>query len=233
MDMRGGQYRESMRAVVETFGAGSADFVFLGSCVLGLYSRPTGGTFRRTIDADVASTVTPWSIQAKRLADLCSRGVVEPDERIACRYHLPGKNIAVDVLSPEGMNVGNITDWFLRAIAQAATFTLDGGTQIRAVTPPYFLALKLEAWADRGRDAQTDKDAEDIIAVATEVADLADRVRDAGLAPGISALWLAALQHHGLGVEDLSELVQWHLHPIDAAEEDRVVEALVRCARGA
>lgn len=231
--MRARQYRDAISSVLSAFGAGAQDFVFLGSCVLGLYRRPTGGTFRQTIDADVASTVKPWSIQQKRLADLCSLGVLEPDERITCRYHIRGQNIAVDVLSPEGKNVGGISAWFLRAVAHPETFILDDRARVRAVSPPYFLGLKLEAWADRGEDPLTDKDAEDIVAVATEVHDLSDRVRREGICDGIRELWANALTRHDLDVEDIGELVRCHLHPVDAAEEDRVVETLVRCARGA
>lgn len=232
MGMRGDQYRDAMRTVMKTFGSGADDFVFIGSCVLGLYMRPAGAPFRPTLDADVVSTVTPWVIQEKRLADLCSRGILEPDERIACRYHIRGMTVAVDVLSPEGKNVGSITEWLLRAVARAETFALDGDTRMRAVTPPYFLALKLEAWRDRGQDAQTDKDAEDIVALATEVSDLAVQVSRENLGPGIRDLWSAALARHDLAIEDIPELVSWHLHPVDAAEEERVVESLLRCARG-
>lgn len=231
--MRAEPYRESLRAVRTLFGDQAKDLVFLGSCVLGLYSRPSGGAFRSTIDADAASTVMPWSTQEKRLADMCSSGLLLPDPEIACRYHLVGKNIAVDVLSPEGKNVGNVTDWFRRAIARASDFDLGGGAMIRAVTPPYFLALKLEAWADRGRDPMTDKDAEDIVAVATEVLDLPEQIHAEGIAPGIAALWSAALMRHDLTTDDLSELVTYHLHPNDAAEEDRVLTSLRCSANGA
>ena len=231
--MRGQQYRSAIRSVVATFGDGAQDFIFLGSCVLGLYRRPSGGTFRQTIDADVVSTVTPWSKQQKRLADMCTRGVLDPDERITCRYHIRGENIAVDVLSPEGKNVGNITPWFLRSIAHPETFALEDGVRVRAVAPPYFLALKLEAWADRGEDPMTDKDAEDIVAVATEVLDLAESVHRQGIREGIRDLWEDALENHDLNIGDIPEIVRCHHHPIDAAEEDRVVETLTRCARGA
>lgn len=233
MRVRGDQYREAMRVVVETFGSDSRAFVFMGSCVLGLYSRPSGGPFRQTIDADVVSTVTPWVIQEKRLADLCSREVLVPDEKIACRYHIQGANIAVDVLSPEGKNVGNVTEWLRRAVARAEIFHLSHDTELRAVTPIYFLGLKLEAWRDRGEDARSDKDAEDIVAVATEVPDLAEQVSREGAQDDLRDLWRAALAEQALTIDDLAELVSWHLHPDDAAEEERVLASLIRIARGA
>lgn len=233
MGVRGQQYRSAMRAVVEVFGPSADDFVFLGSCVLGLYMRAAGAPFRPTIDADVISMTKPWVLQEKRLATLCESGLLVPDEKVLCRYHLPGRGVAVDVLSPDGRNVGNITEWFLRAAARAGAYSLDDGTRIHAVTPPYFLATKLEAWADRGTDALSDKDAEDIVALATEVLDLADQVRLEGISEGIAALWCGAFEARSVTVEDMPELVRAHLHRIDAAEEDRVVATLVRCARGA
>lgn len=233
MALRGEHYRDAIRAVLQAFGSDSSDFVFLGSCVLSLYMRPQGGPFRPTIDADVVSTVRPWTVQQQRLSRLCERSILIPDEKLLCRYHLPGQNIAVDVLSPEGMNVGGITEWFLRAISRAGSYSLGDGVFIRAVTPPFFMALKLEAWADRGEDVRSDKDAEDVVAVGTEVRDLVAMVREAGIDAGIAELWQRALHKHQLTVDDLRDLVSYHLHPVDAAEEDRVVETLVRCARGA
>jgi len=233
MGVRGQQYRDAMRAVVAVFGSSAENFVFVGSCVLGLYMRPSGAPFRPTIDADVISTVAPWTVQEKQLADLCERGILVPDEKLLCRYHIQGKGVAVDVLSPEGRNVGGITEWFLKAAAHAKTFTLDDEVRVRAVAPPYFLATKLEAWCDRGEDVRSDKDAEDIVALATEVLNLADLVQHEGIAAGISALWHSALDARGLTLDHMPDLVSWHLHPIDAAEGDRVVASLLRCARGA
>lgn len=233
MAVRGEHYRDAIRAVLAVFGPDAGDFVFLGSCVLALYMRSEGGPFRPTIDADVVSTVRPWTVQQQRLSRLCERNILSPDEKLLCRYHLTGQNIAVDVLSPEGMNIGNITDWFLRAIENASAFALGDGIVVRAVTPPYFMALKLEAWTDRGEDVRSDKDAEDVVAVATEVRDLVALVREAGIEAGIADLWRRALDKHQLTVDDLRDLASYHLHPIDAAEEDRVVETLTRCARGA
>ena len=62
---------------------------------------------------------------------------------------------------------------------------------------------------------------------------LFDMIREEGLTDGLAALWGPALAKNHLEIDELRDLVSYHLHPIDAAEEDRVVETLIRCARGA
>jgi len=39
MSVRGRALRDAIRAVIDTFGADSDAFVFVGACVLGLYAR--------------------------------------------------------------------------------------------------------------------------------------------------------------------------------------------------
>src|SRR5262245_10468627 len=43
--------------------------------------------------------------------------------------------IAVDVLSPDGMNVGNVTRWLLMAASRASRYSLSAELHVRAVTP--------------------------------------------------------------------------------------------------
>jgi hypothetical protein len=50
------------------------------------------------------STLTPV-LQEKKLADMCSRGLLNPDPEVQCRYRIRGTEVDVDVLSPEGFNV--------------------------------------------------------------------------------------------------------------------------------
>jgi predicted nucleotidyltransferase len=137
------------------------------------------------------------------------------------------------VLSPEGFNVGGVNPWFARAVERAARYSIGEGETVRAVTPPYFLATKLVAFADRGPDADSSKDAEDIVALAVEVPSLLDDVQAEGLHADVATLWDRVLAKYALARSDLPDLVDWHLHPRDAEHRDRVIATLARLAEPA
>jgi predicted nucleotidyltransferase len=232
MSMRSEAHLRAIRAVLAAFGEHAQNFVFIGGCVLGLYARAEGAPLRMTEDVDCISSLTPWILQAKILADLCDAGVIVPDEALLCRYRIPASGVVVDVLSPEGLNVGGVNPWFARAVEHARRYPIGEGDEVRAVTPPYFLATKLVAFADRGPDAQSSKDAEDIVALAIEVASLVDEVHAEGLRVPIADLWQRVFAKYGLTRTDLPDLVAWHLDRRDDAHRARAVDTLVRLAGG-
>ncbi len=55
--------------------------------------------------------------------------------------------------------------WYEEAIQQASEVALPSGTIIRVVSPAYFLATKLEAFAGRGKGDYFSHDLEDIVFV--------------------------------------------------------------------
>jgi hypothetical protein len=120
--VRGDEQRAAIRAVLDAFGHDSRHFVFVGGCVLGLYARPGGAPLRATNDVDCISTLSPWVLQEKLLGDLCTRGALCPDPGVQCRYRTRGTQVDVDVLSPEGFNVGGVNPWFERAARHARQY---------------------------------------------------------------------------------------------------------------
>jgi len=220
MSMRGAEHVRAIRAVVAAFGEHAEHFVFVGGCVLGLYARAEGPPLRATEDVDCISSLSPWGLQEKILADLCTAGVIAPDETLMCRYRIAGAAVVVDVLSPEGFNVGGVNPWFARAAARAARYSIGDGDAVRAVTPPYFLVTKLVAFADRGPDADSSKDAEDIVALAVEVPSLVDEVQAEGLRDDVAALWERVFDKYA----------EWHLDRRDGAQRDRVLGVLAHLA---
>jgi hypothetical protein len=225
--------RAAIRLVADTFGLAVEHFVFVGSCVIGLYARPEGGPFRRTSDVDCISTLLPWTLQEKILADLCSSGTLSPDTDLQCRYRIARTEMIVDVMSPDGFNVGGVNPWFRPAAEHSRRYDLGHDRWVRAVTPAYFLATKLTALADRGADAVESRDAEDVVAVAVEVPSLVEEVRAGGLVKDVAELWKKALAKHDLGIEDLPEMVSWHMDGRDREHEERVVRTLTTLATGA
>ena len=232
MSLRGEAHRAAIRSVLNAFGPDSSPFVFVGGCTLGLYARPVGAPLRATKDVDCISTLTPWVLQEKKLADMCSRGVLSPDPEVQCRYRIRGTDVDVDVLSPDGFNVGGVNPWFARAAASARPFDAGAGRSVMAVTPPYFLATKLVAFEDRGPDAQSSKDVEDIVALTVEVDMLVAQVDVEGLRADVAKLWMRALRKYALAEADLPDLVDWHLDGRDAEHRARVLHALIALVRG-
>jgi hypothetical protein len=224
--LRGADLRRAMGLVLDAFGAHADHFVFAGSSVLGLYAKPTGSALRTTKDVDCISTRTPWVLQEKVLADLSTQGVLKPDHEVQCRYRVCQGDVDVDVLSPEGKNVGGVNPWFERACKRARPYVLDDGRRINAISPPFFLATKVVAFANRGPDAQSSKDVEDIVTLAVEVDDLVEQVDREGLRPEVAVLWKASLAKYGLDSPDMADIVEWHLHQDDRAGFDRIVATL-------
>jgi predicted nucleotidyltransferase len=219
---------EAIRAVLAAFGEHAQHLVFVGGCALGLYARRDGAPLRMTEDVDCLSSLSPWGRQAKILGDLCQAGVLVPDEALACRYRIAETGQVVDVLSPDGFNVGGVNPWFTRAIERAARYPIGAGEMVRAVTPPYFLVTKLVAFADRGPDAQSSKDAEDIVALAIEVPSLLEQVEAERMREDVALLWQRVFARYRLTRLDLPDLVAWHLDRRDEAHAPRAAEALIR-----
>jgi hypothetical protein len=142
--VRNEAHLRAIRAVLAAFGEHAQHFVFVGGCALGLYARADGAPLRMTEDVDCLSSLSPWGRQAKILGDLCQAGVLVPDAALSCRYRIVETAVVVDVLSPEGFNVGGVNPWFTRAVERAGSYPIGAGEVVRAVTPPYFLAARGE-----------------------------------------------------------------------------------------
>jgi hypothetical protein len=167
----------------------------------------------------------PWALQDKALADLCTRRVIKPDKDLMCRYRICGTEIDVDVISPDGLNVGGGNKWLRLAADNYALYAV-GGQQVKAITPPYFLVTKLVALADRNEEVLSSKDAEDIVTLAVERPILVAEVVDAGLQNDVRDLWDSVGTRFRITRDDLPEFVDWHLHPDEIQHRERVVDTL-------
>ena len=153
-----------------------------------------------------------------------------PNREVQCRYRISGTDLDVDVLSPEGLNVGAVNPWFGRAAARARPYDLGDGRTVKSISPPYFLATKLVAFADRGEDALSSKDAEDIVAAIVEVAGLFEELESEGIAAEVRELLHRAFAKHGV---DVADFVDAHLAREDREHAAEVVTFLVRLLGGA
>lgn len=220
--MRGLQHRERIAETLAVLSDVRDELVFLGGCVLGLYAARDGSPLRVTEDVDCFSSVQPWIAQLELLGRLCSYGVLTADLAQAQRYVVRESGLVIDVMSPDGMNVPR-DEWLRRAVDNARFYPLGNGTQVRAVAPAYFVALKLVAFLDRGSDFGSAKDMEDIVFVAAECPNLLEDVQAAGIGPEIQALWTEALAKHNLSLADLPDVVDSHIGADERPRMDDVI----------
>lgn len=155
------------------------ELVFVGGAVAGLLiTDPAMPAIRPTEDVDLL-------VQALTLADyhrvektLAARGFthdMSPDAPI-CRWRVGG--VAVDVMPALEGILGFSNPWYPLALDTAEPLALPGGTVIRLVAAPVFLATKLEAFSGRGRgDYLFSHDLGDFLAVIDGRDSLVDECR--------------------------------------------------------
>ena len=159
--------RDQVVTVARALGDLSKDVVFLGGACVGLLvTDPVARSVRPTTDVDVAIEVASYAEYQGRVGSaLRAVGFVECTEDGApiCAWRIAG--IRVDVMPTDVAVLGFTNPWYQAAIDTAVEYDL-GGTTIRPITAPYFLATKFVAFADRGeRDYYGSHDLEDILAV--------------------------------------------------------------------
>lgn len=164
------------------------EFAFLGGSVLSLLvTNPDVDAIRVTKDVDVMMNIrtrSEFHKADKMLERLGFRHDTREDAPI-CRWIYD--DVTVDVLPTTEDVLGWNSKWFAEALGESALITV-GRRKVRVVTAPYFVALKLEAFEDRGAgDFVTSADFEDVIclfngrdSIVDEIA-ACDRIR-AGLA---------------------------------------------------
>jgi hypothetical protein len=214
-----------LELVAHALGPVCDDVVFVGGCATGLLltqARPD--RIRITEDLDIvaqALTVHDYhAIEARVRAQGFSNDM-RPDAPI-CRWVY--KNVTLDVMPTVKDILGFANRWYPLAIATAQLVTLPSGKSIKLISAPVFIATKLEAFKDRGKDAsgQPDflgsHDLEDIITVTDRRPELIDECRAMPaelrdyLAKEFSALFANA---------DFETTIAGHL-PGDAASQTRL-----------
>ncbi|MEO8762767.1 MAG: hypothetical protein ABI416_00675 [Ginsengibacter sp.] len=84
--------------------------------------------------------------------------------RVICRFTIGA--VTVDIM-PTGENVlGFSNRWYPKGYKNALEYRKDGNRVIKILSAPYFIATKLEAFKNRGKnDGRTSTDFEDIVFV--------------------------------------------------------------------
>ena len=139
-------------------------YAFLGGSVLSLLvTDSSAAAIRVTKDIDVMVNVRTrkdFRAAERTLEALGFRHDTREDAPI-CRWVCDG--VTVDVLPIRQEVLGWNSRWFEEALAAPMTI-ICGGREIKVVSAPYFVALKLEAFEERGqKDFLGSTDFEDVI----------------------------------------------------------------------
>jgi hypothetical protein len=148
------------------------DVVFVGGCATGLLlTQARADSIRITEDVDiVAETLSVQAYHAIE-ARLRARGFCNDMRPYApvCRWVY--KSVTLDLMPTEKSILGFANRWYPLVITTAQPVTLPSGRIIKLVTPPVFIATKIEAFKDRGKNSAGNPDflgshdMEDIITV--------------------------------------------------------------------
>lgn len=144
------------------------EVAFVGGATIVLWiTDPAAPEPRPTKDVDVVVEVASrlaWHNFEDRLRDQGLRN--DSSSHVICRWIAgTGDNeLLVDLMPTDASILGFENRWQRPALDRAQTIELPSGHAIRAVTPPYLIATKLEAWNGRGRgDHLRSHDLEDVI----------------------------------------------------------------------
>lgn len=158
---------EMLAHIAKGLGPLKDKVVFVGGSTVSLYlTDPGAATVRPTEDVDCVIQVLSRGQYYKleqELERLGFRHVTEKDAPI-CRWSYKG--LTTDIMPTEGSVLNFRNSWYPDGYEQAITIKLPDDQSVRIFPLPYFLASKIEAFAERGHeDFLTSPDMEDIITV--------------------------------------------------------------------
>ena len=136
---------------------------FVGGCTTGLFLTDafTKEQVRYTEDVDLIIDVV-GHLGWHQFEALLRRHGFKDDQEMICRMRLG--NLKVDFMPNDSRILGFSNRWYARALETAEGYSLSDHLTIRLVTPPYFLATKLEAYRGRGNnDPLKSHDIEDLL----------------------------------------------------------------------
>jgi predicted nucleotidyltransferase len=120
---------------------------------------------RTTDDVDLIVDLTgpaQWIHLQQQLSELGFS--VSAEDGLMCRMRLG--ELKVDFMPVDGDILGFTNQWYKKGVATAVLHTLPSGLEIRYLTPPLFIATKIEAYNDRGgNDPLWSHDLEDVLLV--------------------------------------------------------------------
>ncbi len=214
-----------LELVASALGPVCDDVVFVGGCAAGLLlTQVRPDSIRITEDVDIiaqALTAREYHAIEDKVRARGFSNDMRPGAPI-CRWVMG--SVTVDVMPTVQDILGFANRWYPLAVETATPVALASGLSIRLITAPVFIATKLEAFNDRGRnaDGQPDylgsHDLEDIITVVDRRPEL---LAECAEAPEVLRAYLAQAFGRLLADADFNTSLAGHL-PSDAASQSRL-----------
>jgi predicted nucleotidyltransferase len=152
-----------IKAIDHWLGDLRSKVVFVGGATISLYADRETSEVRPTDDIDILIELWSYAAFAEVENQLRKMGFTNDSEsKIICRYKIQG--IIVDII-PTGKDVlGFSNKWYPEGFKYAINYRIDEHQTVKIFSPPYFLATKIEAFKNRGKnDGRTSTDFEDIV----------------------------------------------------------------------
>jgi predicted nucleotidyltransferase len=154
-----------IKAVNNALGDLRDKVVFIGGATVSLYADRMAEEARPTDDVDVLVEIgTRWDFAAleEQLRKIGFKN--DTSSKFLGRYLLPG--FILDVMPIDEKILGFSNVWYAEGFKNSIAYTIDDQHDVRIFTPPYFIASKIEAFKNRGKnDGRSSKDFEDIVFV--------------------------------------------------------------------
>jgi hypothetical protein len=195
-----GQLRLMLETVAGALGEDLRKrLVFVGGCTTALFITDpvTLEDVRATDDVDLIMDLLGPFDWPRLQGLLFERGFsVSVEDDVICRMRL-GK-LKVDFMPDDAAILGFTNRWYALGVQTALTYRLTDDLQIKYLTPPIFLATKLEAHLGRGNnDPLASHDLEDVVLVIDGREELIDEIKSADeQVQAFIAQQLKALQNH-------------------------------------
>ena len=186
--------------------------IFIGGAVISLYTDdPAADEIRPTADIDMTinlANYVEWVQMQERLSEL--EFYPDPQGQSICSYKF--QNIAIDIMPAEDSSIGISNTWYKPGFNYLQTIQLEDGIIIKILSSPYFLATKLEAFKDRGKnDFYGSHDFEDIIYILDNRTTIVEEIiaADSNVKEYIKTE-LTTIKNHSQS----DEILAMHIHPL-------------------
>ena len=160
------------------------EVAFVGGATIAIWiTDPAALEPRVTKDVDIVgegASRLAWHRFEERLRAHGLRN--DTSSPVICRWRAgdPGDELVVDAMPGDATILGFRNRWQRPALEHAEALPLPSGQRIRAISPPYLIATKLEAWAGRGAgDHLRSHDLEDVITLVDGRVEVLDEVEAA------------------------------------------------------
>jgi hypothetical protein len=219
---------ESLTLIAYRLGELCEEVTFVGGCVTGLLiTDKASPDVRFTIDVDcIVNVITKPSYYhlAEKLREKGFKEMMLGNHPI-CRWDCDG--VLLDVMPIDKSVLGFSNRWHKDALLNAIDKKITDSINVKIISAPYFVATKLEAFKDRGKqDFLSSHDLEDIIALLDGRPEIVDEI--AGVSDDLKR-YLSSEFESFMSNDQFTHALPGHLNYSDELESrKRIVEERIQ-----